>query len=243
MKLRSHGQRRGASALIIASAGLLASCGSPTATPTTTTTGHPGVGTTQPAGVGTTEPAGVGTTQPAGVGTTTTILSPLTSGTFSGFGSSLAQWATSHVMSTDTVVGASAASYWGPKTKSASVFTHQFVVLQTAKTRVIALEINFPSGTSVTTATKGVFSQLPPDAKSTSSEIISDDSNSNSCMLLTVKSPTLGVLLAGAPFNDPTGIVGVELATVLSATELGYSAKNINAAFLQLHDQTKAMTC
>jgi len=182
----------------------------------------------------------------AGSRTTTTApaqTSPITAGSITGFGATISAWATTHTKVKEAVAGEPKASYWGPKTTSASVFSHQFVVLQTALNRVIALDINFPSGTPLSTAEKETYSQLPSDEKLTSSVVLMNDTNGNSCLLVNVKSATLGAVLSGPPFDDPSGTVGIEFATVLSAAALGYSAKNINGAFLQLRANTAQSSC
>jgi hypothetical protein len=219
----SQRTRRLSVAIFVAALGLLVTaCGSTSGSASTTTTRV----TT----------ASTSTTAPAQT-------SPLTSGSITGFGATIAAWATTHTKVSEPVAGEPKASYWGPKTTSASVFSHQFVVLQTALNRVVALDINFPSGTALATAEKETYSELPADQKLTFSVVLMDDTNGNSCLLVNVKSAILGAVLAGPPFDDPSGTVGIEFATVLSAAALGYSAKNINGAFLQLRANTSQSSC
>jgi hypothetical protein len=237
--------------LLIVLAAILAACGNATTPPHSSTSQPAAVGTTQPSAVGTTQPSGVGTTTPSGTDTTppatgttpAATAPPVAVGGYSGFGATLTNWATSHVKSSEPVVGHASASYWGPATTSASVWAHKFAVLQVAQSRVIVLVISFPTGTSLKTVNAAVLDQLPADTKSTFSEIIKHDANSNACLLMNLTSPTLGHLLGAAPFNDPSGVVGVELVTVLSAAQFGYDTSNINQAYMQLNPYSSASTC
>ena len=175
--------------------------------------------------------------------TTVPIVSPLPSGPITGFGATIAAWATVHTRSSEPVAGEPTASYWGPKTSSASVFAHEFVVHQLADDRVVALSINLPKGTLLAEAEREAFSELPADHKETFNEILRNDVNGNSCLLVNMKSAALAAVLNGPPFNDPSGIVGIEFATLISDTAIGYSTSNIDGAFLQTRPNTTQSSC
>ena len=175
--------------------------------------------------------------------TTVPVVSPVSSGRITGFGATIAHWATVHTRSSEPVPGEPKASYWGPKANSSSVFAHRFVVHQVANDRVVAVSINFPTGTSLATAEQEALSELPADHKEIFNEILMNDANSNSCLLINVKSTALAAVLRGPPFNDPSGTVGIEFATVISGTAIGYSTSNINGAFLKLRPNTSESSC
>jgi hypothetical protein len=166
--------------------------------------------------------------------TTVPVVSPVTTGRITGFGATIDDWATVHMRSSEPVAGEPKASYWGPRTSSASVF---------ASDRVVALSINFPTGTSLAKAEQETFNELPADHKETFNEILMNDANGNSCLLVNIESAALAAVLKGPPFNDPSGTVGIEFATVISDTAIGYRTSNIDGAFLQLRPNTTESTC
>ena|ERR1035437_2373109 len=161
----------------------------------------------------------------AGATTTTTAASgpaPLT-----GIGATVAQMVAAHGKGNKCAV---ANACFGSSVHNATAAnTFQFAPVSISDGIVDGYDQNFTDGTALATAERLVLQWMPKDAVAGPLVI---DHNGGSCGMLNITSSTLGQVFAGPNFNDPQGVIGVELSYINANLVTTYDPTNIQDATL-----------
>jgi hypothetical protein len=162
-----------------------------------------------------------------------------------GLGATKAAFIKAHTQNTqdhcDVCYGASVKNFSSGSGNS-SGWTSQFGPVDFFQGIVDAITVNMPNRTSIASAQEDVTALLPTDA--VPGAVTATASNGVTCGFQDFTSTTIANLNQKIPkLDDPQGVVQVEYATLNTAGNAYYSAKNVQQASVEIGSNSQTAGC